>query len=219
MTHQLGATPAVRTIASTAVDRLPFAVRLDRHDDPAAPAPAAPAAPAPAAPAPEASDDGAGDDPKLGPAGEKALAAMKERTKAAEAALKAAEAAKQAAEAKVQEFEDRDKTELEKATAIAERATAEASQAKAELVRQRVINETGLTVDLAEFLPSGDEATVRAAADKLKAALGNQATPKAGPRPDPSQGGGRTGAPVDWRTASREDFRAAVADLGIRTIR
>lgn len=208
MTHQLGAMPAGRAMAAIATARIPFAYRLDRHDDPTpppAPTPPAPAPPADPAPSP---DEPVADDPKLGPAGEKALAAMKERARIAEAAQKAAEA-------KTQAFEDRDKTELEKATAAAERATAEATEAKAELVRQRVINETGLSADLAEFLPTGDEDTVRAAADKLKGALGTPA--KAGPRPDPSQGSGRPApGPTDFRTASKAELKAETDKLGIR---
>lgn len=193
-----------------------FRFLLDRHDDPTPPAPAPAPAPVPTGgdPAPTPANPAAGPDTPdgdtpLGPAGEKALAAMKERARVAEAAVKAAEA-------KITEFEDRDKSELEKATAAAARATAEAAEARSELLRQRVINETGLSADLAEFLPAGDEDTVRAAAEKLKAATAGPARPGA-PRPDPSQGGGRAPAgPTDFRTASREEFAAEAAKLGVR---
>lgn len=213
MTQQPGAMPAGLAAAAIAGARIPFTFRLDRHNDPAVPpTPAPPAPPAVPAPAPvpaPAAEPAADDDAPLGPAGEKALAEFKQRARAAEAAAKAAED-------KVREFEERDKSELEKATAAAERATAEAAAAKAELVRQRVINETGLPVDLAEFLPAGDEDTVRAAAEKLKAATTAAARPGT-PRPDPSQGAGRIPpGPTDYRSAPREDVVAEMATLGIR---
>lgn len=183
---------------------LPAAWRfaLDRHDDPQ-PEPTPDVAPDPAAdPKPDPTDDA-----PLGPAGEKALAAMKERARAAEAE-------KKALEAKVREFEDRDKTELEKAQAAAAKATADAERYAAELLRQRVVNETGLSAELAEFLPTGDEDTVRAAAAKLAAAA---VAPKTGPKPDPSQGSGRPVTPVDYRTASKEDVKAELAKYGVRS--
>ena len=177
---------------------------LDRHDDPQ-PEPTPDPAPEPAAdPAPDPSGDA-----PLGPAGEKALAAMKERARAAEAAQKALEA-------KVREFEDRDKTELEKAQAAAAKATAEAEAARSELLRQRIVNETGLSAELAEFLPAGDEETVRAAAAKLAAAT---VPPKTGPRPDPSQGSGRPVVPTDFRTAPKDDVKAELAKYGVRSYR
>lgn len=187
---------------------LPSAWRfaLDRHDDPQPPAPA-PAPPAPA-PEPTAEPDGDPADKPLGPAGEKALEEWKRRAKEAEAA------ARTAAE-KVREFEDRDKTELEKAQAAAARATAEAEAARSELLRQRIVNETGLPADLTEFLPAGDEETVRAAAQKLAAAT---AAVKPGPRPDPSQGSGRPAPPpTDFRTASKDELRSKLRELGIRS--
>jgi len=187
---------------------LPSAWRfaLDRHDDPQPPATPEPAS----APAPEPTADPAADpaDKPLGPAGEKALEEWKRRAKEAEAA------ARTAAE-KVREFEDRDKTELEKAQAAAARATAEAEAARSELLRQRIVNETGLSADLAEFLPAGDEETVRAAAQKLAAAT---AAVKPGPRPDPSQGSGRPAPPpTDFRTASKDELRSKLRELGIRS--
>lgn len=193
----------------------PWRFALDRHDDPQPnPAPAPPA-PDPADP-PNPADPPAGDpaapadgDKPLGPAGEKALAAMKERARVAEAE-------KKALEAKVREFEDRDKTDLEKAQATAAKATAEAESARAELLRQRIVNETGLSAELAEFLPTGDEDTVRAAAAKLAAAT---VTPKTGPKPDPSQGSGRPVTPTDYRTAPKGDVAAKLRDLGVRSYR
>jgi len=179
---------------------------LDRHDDPQPPTPT----PVPPAPAPEPAADPDADpaDKPLGPAGEKALEEWKRRAKEAEAA------ARTAAE-KVREFEDRDKTELEKAQAAAARATAEAEAARSELLRQRIVNETGLSADLAEFLPAGDEETVRAAAQKLAAAT---AAVKPGPRPDPSQGSGRPAPPpTDFRTASKDELRSKLRELGIRS--
>jgi len=181
---------------------------LHRHDDPTPPPPSAPA------PAADLAADPAGDpagdpaDRPLGPAGEKALEEWKKRAKEAEAA------ARTAAE-KVREFEERDQTELEKAQAAAARATAEAEAARSELLRQRIVNETGLSADLAEFLPTGDEETVRAAAQKLAAAT---VAVKPGPRPDPSQGSGRPAPPpTDFRTASKDELRSELRKLGIRS--
>lgn len=179
----------------------PWHFRLDRHDDPE-PDPQPDPAPDPAAdPAPEPEDKA------LGPAGEKALAAMKERARQAEAE-------KKALEAKVREFEDRDKSELEKAQAAAARATAEAEAARTELARTRILAEHGLTEADGEFLPAGTEEEMRAAASRLAARVAAPA--KTGPKPDPSQGSGRPVTPTDFRTAPRAELEAELAKYGVR---
>jgi hypothetical protein len=182
----------------------PWCFALDRHNDPQ-PEPTPDPAPEPAA---DPKADPA-DDAPLGPAGEKALAAMKERARAAEAE-------KKALEAKVREFEDRDKTELEKAQVIAERATREAEAARNELARTRILAEHGLSEADAEFLPAGTEDEMRAAAARLAERLVAAAPPK-GPRPDPSQGSGRPITPTDYRTAPKGDVQAKLRELGVRS--
>lgn len=193
---------------------LPAAWRfaLDRHDDPQPPAPA-PTPPAPTDPAPAGTDPATDPDPAdkpLGPAGEKALEEWKRRAKEAEAA------ARTAAE-KVREFEDRDKTELQRAQEAAARATAEAEAARTELARTRILAKHGLTEADAEFLPSGSEEDMRAAAKRLADRLAAATPPPApGPRPDPSQGSGRPITPTDYRTASKDDLAAKLKELGVR---
>lgn len=187
----------------------PWRFTLDRHDDPQ-PAPV----PAPAAPdpAPEPATDPAPDpaDKPLGPAGEKALEEWKRRAKEAEATAKAnAE--------RVREFEDRDKTELQRAQEAAARYEAEAKAAQTELNRTRILAEHGLTPADAEFLPTGTEEEMQAAAKRLADRFAISAPPKApGPRPDPSQGSGRPTPATDWRTASPADFAAEMAKHGLR---
>lgn len=208
MNRRQGATPAARA-AATASAVLPFTWRIDRHNEPATPA--APPAPEPPPANPAAPEPAAGDDPPLGPAGEKALNEFKERARKAEADLTAARQ-------RITEFEDRDKTDLERAQSAAAAAEQRAADAEAALLRQRVINETGLKPELAKFLPTGDEAALRAAAAELAAATTVPAAPP-GPRPDPSQGSGRPVVPTDFRTASHEEFKAEMARLGVRTAR
>lgn len=180
---------------------------LDRHDDPQ-PEPTPDPAPEPAADPKSAPAD----DAPLGPAGEKALTAMKERARAAEAAQKALEA-------KVREFEDRDKSELEKAQALAARATAEAEAARTELARTRILGEHGLSEADAEFLPSGSEDEMRAAAARLAERIAAAAPPKTGPKPDPSQGSGRPVTPTDYRNVPKDDVAAKLRELGVRSYR
>lgn len=190
---------------------------------PAPPTPPAPTPPAPPAdPAAPPPGDG---DPALGPAGEKALSAWKERAKAAE------DLAKQH-EAKIKEFEDRDKTEAEKqadalkaATERAETATrlAVSSQVEA-LAAGRFQDPQDAVTALKDgnFVAADgtvDRAAVTAALDDLLTRKPHWAAAEPGsrtPRPDPSQGprpGGNPGAGTvdqqiaeakakgDWRTA------------------
>ena len=107
-----------------------------------------------APPQPEAADDGLGD------AGKRALAA--ERT-----ARKAAEKAATEAAAKVKEYEDAQRTEGERLTARAEAAEARAAKAEAAALRSSIVNEFGLPADLADLV-TGDEAAMRATAERLK---------------------------------------------------
>ncbi|NUP49001.1 MAG: hypothetical protein HOW97_17100 [Catenulispora sp.] len=182
----------------------PWRFQLDRHDDPQPPAPPAPAP----EPAPEPATDPA--DKPLGPAGEKALEEWKRRAKEAETAAKAAAD-------RVREFEDRDKSELEKAQAAAERATREAETFRTELARTRILAEHGLSEADAEFLPAGSEDEMRAAAARLAGRLAAATPPKTGPRPDPSQGSGRPVTPTDYRTAPKDDVKAKLRELGVRS--
>jgi hypothetical protein len=196
---------------------LPAAFRfaLNRHDDPKPPVPPVapptpPVVPAPA-PGPAPKSEGDPNDPPLGPAGEKALEEWKRRAKEAETA------AKTAAE-KVREFEDRDKSELEKAQALAARATVEAEKARTELARTRILAEHKLSEADAEFLPSGTEDEMRAAAARLAERIAAATpAPKGGPRPDPSQGSGRPVTPTDYRTAPKGDVQAKLRELGVRS--
>lgn len=210
MNRRQGATPAARAAATA--DAIPFAWRLDRHNEPtpAVNPLAPPEPPAPTEP-PVPTEPPAPDDKPLGPPGEKALAEFKDRARKAEADLAAARA-------RLTEFEDRDKTDLEKAQSAAAAAETRAAAAEAALVRQQIINETGLNAGLAKFLPAGDADTVRAAAVELAAAT-TAPPPPAGPRPDPSQGSGRQTTPTDFRNASPEEFKAELARHGLRTAR
>lgn len=116
----------------------------------------------------------------LGDAGKKALAAER-------AAKKAAEKRAADAEARVKEFEDANKSELEKAAARAEAAEKALEAERTARLRAEVASEAGIPVDLRDFLTASDEESLRAQADKLKAAMAASNEPRS-PRPDPSQG-------------------------------
>lgn len=77
-----------------------------------------------------------------------------------------AEAAKYRVRAK--ELEDAQKSELQKALDALEESKAALNATRTELARNRVMAEHGLAPDFAEFL-SGDEAQMKAAAQKLAA--------------------------------------------------
>jgi hypothetical protein len=210
--------------------------RLDRHDDdPPAPDPADPATEPDDEPDPQDEPDDDPDDNKpLGPKGQKALDAMKAQR--AEAKREAAAAKKQAAELakKVAEFEDRDKTELERATAKAEQATAraEAATKRAVVAEVRVAaadfadpDDAAAFLDLTRYADdSGDIDTEAIRADlsdllerkpHLRKAVAVPEPPK-NPRPDPGQGPRQPVPPTDYRTASREEVDAKLAELGVR---
>lgn len=102
-------------------------------------------------------------DGDLGDAGKRALAAERSARKAAEKA--ATEAA-----AKVKEYEDAQKSEGERLTARAEAAEARAAKAEAAALRAQIVSESGIPADLADLV-TGDEATMRATAERLKSHL------------------------------------------------
>ncbi|WP_327378004.1 hypothetical protein OG393_31005 [Streptomyces sp. NBC_01216] len=209
---------------------------LSRHDDPD---PAAPPGGGDPDPAPDPSGGGdpdpdpSGDDP-LGDAGKRAL--QKER-EAKAAAKKLAQAEKKRADdlaRKVAEFEDRDKSELEKATTAAEAAAKRAEAATKRAVRAEVKaaaaefadpDDAVAFLDLSAYTDTdGEIDTEQITADladllERKPHLKRQAPapqqPKQ-PKPDPSQGPRTDPPPVDYRTASREDFTKELAKYGVR---
>lgn len=184
---------------------------LARHDDP----PADPPKQDPAADPPK--DDGLGD------AGKKAL--QEER-----AARKAAEKALAERDAKLREFEDRDKTEAEKLAAKAEAAEKRAADATGRAVKAEVKaladafadrEDAVLNLgDLSQYVKDGDVDT-DAITEALKGVLerkphlGKPTGPRK-PAPDPSQGRGGDNGPTDYRKASKAEFDAELAKLGLR---
>lgn len=99
-------------------------------------------------------------DKPLGPEGEKALEAFKQRAREAESKLKAVER-------RVQEFEDKDKTELERATSQRDAAAKERDEAKAESLRLRVAIEKKLPAELIDRLRGSNEKELQDDADEL----------------------------------------------------
>jgi hypothetical protein len=159
----------------------------------------------------------------LGDAGKKAL--QEER-----AARKAAEKALAERDAKLREFEDRDKTETEKQVAAREAAEKRAVTATARAVRAEVKAAAGefadptdavaLLGDLSKYA-TGDDIDADAITADLTALLEQKphlrkAAVRTGPRPDPSQGGGREGGPTDFKTADSAAFAAELAKYGLR---
>lgn len=208
--------------------------RLGRHDDPQPePSPETDPGNPEGDPEPEPGPEPEGAD-QLGDKGKQALDRMKAERAAAK--KEAAEAKKRADDLarRVQEFEDRDKSELEKAAAAAERATERAAKATQRAVAAEVKAAAGDFADpedAAAFLDltryAGDDGEIDTgaiAADladllERKPHLRRQSpTPEAPktPRPDHSQGPRRDPPPTDYRTASREDFKAKLAEYGVR---
>jgi hypothetical protein len=186
----------------------PHWFNLSRHEDP----PADPPADAPPADEPLATDGG-----------KKAL--QEER-----AARKAAEKALAERDAKLREFEDRDKTESEKLAAKAEAAEKRATDATARAVKAEVKaladgfadrEDAVLNLgDLSQYVKDG-EVDTDAIAEALKGVLERKKhlAKETGPRnpaPDPSQGRGGDNQPTDYRTASKAEFDAELAKLGLR---
>lgn len=117
--------------------------------------------------------------------GEKGLAALKSEREA----RKAAEKQLAAFQARIDEVEAAERTELENANHQLEKAKAEAATAKAELDKLRVMQDTGLPADMAEFLTGDSVEALTEQAEKLKAATANASTTeKRSPAADPSQG-------------------------------
>lgn len=101
-----------------------------------------------------------GDDEPLGPAGEKALEAFKERARKSEAEAKALEA-------KVKAFEDKNKTEQQRLADDATNAKKAAATAAAENVRLRVAMGKKLPSELIDRLQGETAEELEADADKL----------------------------------------------------
>lgn len=211
---------------------------LARHDDPD-PDPAAPD-PEPTDPPADPEPDRPDQDPEgadqLGDKGKQALDRMK--AERAEARREAAEAKRQAAALakKVAEFEDRDKSELERATARAEKDAERAAQATrravlaevkaqaADLFEDRDDARVNLADKLASYIGDDGEIDEDAIAADLAAVLDAKphlrkraAEPdKKTPRPDPGQGSRPPAPPTDFRTASRDEVDAKLAEFGVR---
>lgn len=206
--------------------------RLNRHDDPE------PTDPEPAPdptddPEPEPDPEPEGSD-KLGDAGKKALDRMK--AERAEAKRLAAAEKKRADELarKVQEFEDAQKSELDKATAKAERLEAAAKAATARAVKAEVRaaaaefadpEDAVAFLDLAKYTDGDGEIDAEAISADLTDLLERKphlrraaAEPpkKPAPKPDPGQGSRGTPPPTDFRTASRDEVAAELAQYSFR---
>ncbi|MCX5601618.1 hypothetical protein OOK29_26050 [Streptomyces phaeochromogenes] len=209
--------------------------QLTRHDDPE---PVVPPAPAPAADKDPAADPSADPDKdpegadQLGDAGKRALSTM--RAEKAAAKKEAAEAKRQAeeAQAKVREYEDRDKSELEKANEAAEQAQTRAEAATKRAVTAEVkaaaaefadVDDAVAFLDLTSYAnPDGEIDTAAIATDlagllERKPHLRKQTAAPAppAPKPDPGQGPRPPAPPADYRSASKDDFEAALAKLGV----
>jgi hypothetical protein len=203
--------------------------QLNRHDDPepAAPEPAPDPADDPADPEPEPDPEGSD---KLGDEGKRALDRMKADRAAAR---KAAAAEKKRADElarKVQEFEDSQKSDLDKATAKADRLEAAAKAATARAVKAEVRaaasefadpEDAAAFLDLATYTSDDGEIDTEAISADLEALLERKphlrravAEPpkKPAPKPDPGQGARPNDPPADFRTASREELEAELAN-------
>ena len=117
--------------------------------------------------------------------GEKGLAALRSEREA----RKDAEKQLAAFQTRIDEIESAERSDLENATHQLEAAKAEAATANAELAKLRVIQETGLSADMAEFLTGDSVESLSEQAEKLKAATAQASTiEKRAPMADPSQG-------------------------------
>lgn len=184
--------------------------------------PAQPADPATAA-NPEASPEGGDGDAPLGPAGEKALAAWKQRAKEAE------DLAKQHA-ARLKAYEDAEKTEAERQAEALQAATARAEQLQQIAVSAKVealaAGRFQDPMDAVEALKGGNFLSEDGAVDKdaIEAALGDLLTRKPHwaaaepgprtPRPDPAQGA-RPGTPPTLSQQIAEAEKAGNTKLAL----
>lgn len=202
--------------------------QLTRHDDPD-PADPAPASDPAADPDPEPEPDPEGSD-KLGDEGKRALDRMK--ADRAEAKRLAAAEKKRADELakKVAEFEERDKSELEKAATKAERLAEQMAKATKRAVLAEVKAAAGefadpedaaAFLDLSTYSSDEGEIDTEAISADLTALLERKphlrkaaAEPpkKPAPKPDPGQGARPAEPPADFRTASREELEAELAN-------
>lgn len=203
---------------------MPKWFKLDRHDGEGATPAAGTTVPATGADPEDPQAEAALADAvaSLGEAGKKALA--EER-----AARKAAEKERSDLAARLKTFEDAQKTEAEK---LAERADAAEKQAQAATARAVKAEVKALADgfadredavlnlgDLAKFVKDGEVDT-----EAITEALGKVLERKphlkaAGPTrmaPDPSQGRGGDNTPTDYRKASKAEFDAELAKLGLR---
>ncbi|GFH34298.1 hypothetical protein [Streptomyces pacificus] len=209
--------------------------RLNRHDDPEpAESPEPKGDPAPADdPEPDPGPEGAD---KLGDAGKKALDAMKRDRAEAKKAHAAEKKRADDLARKVAEFEDRDKSELERATNKAEAAEkrAEAALSRALKAEVRALasaefadpEDAAAFLDLSQYATDGDidtDGLQDALAELLerkphlrKQAAAEPEPKKTTPKPDPSQGTRKDPAPVDYRTAPREQLQQRLAEFGVR---
>jgi len=219
--------------------------KLDRHDDPdPADPPADPAAdPAdpPADPSADPADppaDPEGAD-KLGDAGKKALDTMKGERNAAKREASAEKKRADELARKVQEFEDRDKSDLEKAQAEAQRAATRAEAATKRAVTAEVraaasdfadADDAIAFLDVSSYADDAGEIDTEQIRTDLAGLLERKphlrkqsAAPepeqRRGLRPDPGQGTRPPTPPADYRSASRDDYEAAMAKLGVTTRR
>lgn len=209
--------------------------RLDRHDDPEPTDPPEPASEADPDPEPDDDPDPEGAD-KLGDEGKRALNRMKADKAAAKREAAAERKRREDAERRVQEFEDRDKTELEKAAAKAEREAERAAKATARAVKAEVKaaavefadpDDAAAFLDLSKYAGDDGEIDTEALQADLtdllerkphlrKQAAAPEPDPKRkAPKPDPGQGARPPEPPSDFRTASREEYEAALAKLGV----
>ncbi|WP_405673265.1 hypothetical protein [Streptomyces sp. NBC_01530] len=177
---------------------------------------------------------------KLGDEGKKALDRMKAERAAAK---KTAAAEKKRADdlaRKVQEFEDAQKTESEKLAAKAERSAQQAAKAVARAVSSEVkVLAVGqfadpsdavdvLMRDPSKYVDSDGEIDTDAIEVDLTDLLERKphwakpepaapaAEPKPKPKPDPGQGSRGAPAPVDYRTAPKDEVAAELAKFGYR---
>jgi hypothetical protein len=166
-------------------------------------------------------------------AAKKEAAAAKKQ--AAEERRKAAELAR-----KVADFEDRDKSELEKAQAKAERSEKQATEAVARSVRSEIkVAASGTFADASDaidvlmrdpskYVDSDGEIDTAAIESDLTDLLERKphwakpeptapvVEPKQKLKPDPGQGSRGAPAPVDYRTASKEEVAAELGKFGYR---
>jgi hypothetical protein len=171
-------------------------------DEPASATPAEATTPA----APETPETPAATEAPLGEAGQKALEAMKQRARDAEAQLKEL---KPLAE-KARELEDAQKSELEKAQGKLTKAEQAAADANAKLLRFEVAQEKEVPAKLVPLLTAKTKEDLEAQADLI---LENV---KAGEESPDFNGGAREPAP-DPKTPEEAHNETFLQALGLRT--